>query len=191
MQRTIFDTPVLRHILPGLGRLMLRIAGWKIEGEFPDLPKYVLIGAPHTSNWDFPVGIAICFARRQKVYWMGKHTLFWGPLGPIARWLGGIPVDRRQSNSLVEQMVQVFGEHEQLVVAIPPEGTRKKVEKWKTGFYYIALGSQLPIVLGFIDFGRKVGGCGEVFYPTGDLEADMAKIRAFYAPIKGKNPENQ
>jgi 1-acyl-sn-glycerol-3-phosphate acyltransferase len=191
MQRTIFDTPILRHILPGFGRLMLRIFGWKIEGEFPDLPKYVLIGAPHTSNWDFPVGIAICFARQQKVYWMGKHTLFWGPLGPISRWLGGIPVDRRKSNSLVEQIVQVYREHEQLVVAIPPEGTRKKVEKWKTGFYYIALGSQLPIVLGFIDFGRKVGGCGEVFYPTGDIEADMAKIRAFYAPIKGKNPENQ
>ncbi|QLG87363.1 lysophospholipid acyltransferase family protein [Chitinibacter bivalviorum] len=191
MQRTIFDTPILRHILPAFGRLILRIFGWKIEGEFPNLPKYVLIGAPHTSNWDFPIGMAICFAREQKVYWMGKHTLFAGPLGPLSRWLGGIPVDRRKSNSLVEQMVQVFGEHEQLVVAIPPEGTRKKVEKWKTGFYYIALGSQLPIVLGYIDFGRKMGGCGEVFYPTGDIEADMAKIRAFYTPIVGKRPENQ
>jgi 1-acyl-sn-glycerol-3-phosphate acyltransferase len=191
MHRTIFDTPGLRTILPAIGQLILRLYGWKVDGEFPDLPKYVLIGAPHTSNWDFPVGIAICFSRRQKVYWMGKHTLFRGPLGPIARWLGGIAVDRRQANSLVDQMVQIFAEQDQLVVAIPPEGTRKKVEKWKTGFYYIALGSQIPIVLGYLDFGRKKGGCGGVFYPTGDIEADMAKIRAFYAPIIGKNPENQ
>lgn len=191
MQRTIFDTPILRPILPRLGRLILRIFGWKIEGEFPDLPKYVLIGAPHTSNWDFPVGIAVCFAREQKVYWMGKHTLFWGPLGPLARWLGGIPVDRRQSNSLVEQMVQVFNQQEKLVVAIPPEGTRKKVEKWKTGFYYIALGAQVPIVFGYIDFARKVAGCGGTFYPTGNADQDIAKIREFYAPIVGKNPQNQ
>ncbi|WP_410497918.1 lysophospholipid acyltransferase family protein [Chitinibacter sp. S2-10] len=191
MQHTIFDTPILRNISPFLARLALRLSGWKIEGDFPLLDKYVLIGAPHTSNWDFPVALAICCACKQKFYWMGKHTLFRGPLGPIARWLGGIAVDRRQANSLVEQMVQIYQQHEQLVVAISPEGTRKKVEKWKTGFYYIALGSQLPIVLGYLDFERKVGGCGGIFYPTGDIESDMAQIRQFYAPIKGKKPENQ
>ncbi|WP_273430393.1 lysophospholipid acyltransferase family protein [Chitinibacter tainanensis] len=188
---TIFDTPILRDILPPISRWALKRLGWTIEGEFPALDKYVLIGAPHTSNWDFPVALAVCFAKRQKIYWMGKHTLFSGPLGPLSRWLGGIAVDRRQANSLVDQIVNVYAQSEQLVVGIPPEGTRKKVEKWKTGFYYIALGAKLPIALGYIDFKRKAAGCSELFYPTGDIEADMAKIRAYYAPVVGKHPENQ
>jgi 1-acyl-sn-glycerol-3-phosphate acyltransferase len=191
MQRTIFDTPIIRHVMPGLSKMLFKLIGWKVAGDFPKLDKYVLIAAPHTSNWDFPIGLAICFIGRQKVYWMGKHTLFTGPLGPIARWLGGIAVDRRKSNSLVEQMAEVYQHSERLIVAIPPEGTRAKVEHWKTGFYYIALQAKVPIVFGFIDFKTKSGGCGPVFYPSGDLAQDMQLIRSYYAGIQGKNPENQ
>jgi 1-acyl-sn-glycerol-3-phosphate acyltransferase len=191
MQRTIFDTPIIRDVMPGVSKMLFKLIGWKMVGDFPAIDKYVLIAAPHTSNWDFPIGLAICFIGGKKVYWMGKHTLFRGPLGPLARWLGGIPVDRRKSNSLVEQMADVYQQSDKLIVAIPPEGTRKKVEKWKTGFYYIALQAQVPIVLGYLDFKTKSGGCGQVFYPTGDIELDMQEILRFYQGIQGKNPENQ
>lgn len=191
MQRTIFDTPIIRHVMPSLSKMLFKLIGWKVVGDFPQIDKYVLIAAPHTSNWDFPIGLAICFIGRKKVYWMGKHSLFVGPLGPLARWLGGIPVDRRKSNSLVEQMAEVYQQSEQLIVAIPPEGTRKKVEHWKTGFYYIALQAQVPIVFGYIDFKTKTGGCGPVFYPSGDIAQDMLVIRNYYQGMQGKNPENQ
>ncbi|MCB5196668.1 lysophospholipid acyltransferase family protein [Deefgea salmonis] len=191
MQRTIFDTPIIRDVMPRLSKWLLNSLGWRLKGDFPALDKYVLIAAPHTSNWDFPIGLALCFIARQKVYWMGKHTLFVGPLGLLARWLGGISVDRRKSNSLVEQIADVYQRSERLIIAIPPEGTRQKVHRWKTGFYYIALKANIPIVLGYIDFKEKTGGCGMVFYPTGDIEADMLVIQHFYQGISGKNPQYQ
>lgn len=188
MHYTIFDTPIVRHLFAWISRGLLALFGWRLEGQFPNLPKYVMIAAPHTSNWDFPVTLGICFAAHAKVYWMGKHTLFWGPFGPVMRWLGGIPVDRTQKNSLVEQLVQVYARSERLVVIIPPEGTRAAVSQWKTGFYHIAMGAKVPIILGFLDFKRKVGGFGPVFHPTGQIEADFASMRAFYADKTGKNP---
>lgn len=191
MHYTIFDTPIIRTLFAWLSIICLRLSGWRLEGKFYDLPKYVMIAAPHTSNWDFPVTLGICFAARAKIYWMGKSTLFKGPLGPIMRWLGGVPVDRSKSNNLVQQMVDVFNRSEQLVLTIPPEGTRSKVRQWKTGFYHIAVGAQVPIVLAFLDFRRKVGGFGPVFYPTGNVEQDMADIQAFYKDIVGKNPGAQ
>jgi 1-acyl-sn-glycerol-3-phosphate acyltransferase len=189
MHYTIFDTPLLRSLMRTLSILLLRLRGWRIEGNFPDLPKYVLIAAPHTSNWDFPLTLGVCFALRAKLYWMGKHTLFWGPLGPVMRWLGGIPVMRSRNNSLVQQMVTVYQQSEQLVVAIPPEGTRQRVKEWKTGFYHIACGAQVPIVLAYMDYARKVCGFGPVFYPTGDIAADMPRIQAFYCDKVGKHPD--
>ncbi|MEW9897552.1 lysophospholipid acyltransferase family protein [Chitinivorax sp. PXF-14] len=189
MHHTIFDTPIIRDLFAWISIVMLKLSGWRLEGKFPDLPKYVMIAAPHTSNWDFPVTLGICFAARAKIYWMGKDSLFKGPLGPIMRWLGGIPVDRSKSNDLVGQMVEVFNRSERLVVTIPPEGTRQKVRYWKTGFYHIAKGANVPIVLAFLDFRRKVGGFGPVFRPTGNVEADMAEIQAFYKNISGKNPD--
>lgn len=189
MHHTIFDTPIIRDLFAWISIVMLKLSGWRLEGKFPDLPKYVMIAAPHTSNWDFPVTLGICFAARAKIYWMGKDSLFKGPLGPIMRWLGGIPVDRSKSNDLVGQMVEVFNRSERLVVTIPPEGTRQKVRYWKTGFYHIAKGANVPIVLAFLDFRRKVGGFGPVFRPTGNVETDMAEIQAFYKNISGKNPD--
>ena len=191
MHYTIFDTPIIRPILAWLSIAILRLRGWKIEGEFPKIPKFVMIAVPHTSNWDFPITLGVCFALRAKIYWMGKASLFAGPLGPIMRWLGGIAVDRSKSNNLVQQMVDVFNDSEQLCVTIPPEGTRSKVKQWKTGFYHIAQGAQVPIMLAYMDYQRKVAGFGPLFYPTGDVEKDIAEIQAFYKDVKGKNTHYQ
>ncbi|AXE32505.1 glycerol acyltransferase [Chromobacterium phragmitis] len=188
MHFTIFDTPIVRDLFRWLSIVMLKLCGWKLKGEFPALDKYVMIGAPHTSNWDFPITLGLCFAARAKIYWMGKHTLFKGPMGPVMRWLGGVPVVRHQNNSLVQQMVDVFQRSDRLVLAIPPEGTRKAVTEWKTGFYHIACGAGVPIALAYLDYGRREGGFGPMFEPSGDIEADLPKIRAFYADKQGRYP---
>lgn len=188
MHFTIFDTPIVRDLFRWLSIVMLKLCGWKLKGEFPALDKYVMIGAPHTSNWDFPITLGLCFAARAKIYWMGKHTLFKGPMGPVMRWLGGVPVMRHQNNSLVQQMVDVFQRSDRLVLAIPPEGTRKAVKEWKTGFYHIACGAGVPIALAYLDYGRKEGGFGPLFQPSGDIAADMPRIQAFYADKQGRHP---
>ncbi|HOO37382.1 MAG TPA: lysophospholipid acyltransferase family protein [Deltaproteobacteria bacterium] len=189
MQYTVFDTPFVRTFLRWISLAYLRIFGWSCEGSLPDFPKYVVIAAPHTSNWDFPITMFMAFALRTKVYWMGKASLFKRPFGPVMRWLGGIPVDRSKSNNVVEQTIAVFNEHENLVIVVPPEGTRNKVSYWKTGFYHIAHGANVPIVLGYIDFQRKAGGIGPVVIPSGDIETDMYTICSFYAGVIGKYPE--
>jgi len=188
MHHTIFDTPVVNVLMYWLSRSVLRLTGWRLIGEAPTAPKYVLIGAPHTSNWDFPVTLMICFALRLKVYWMGKSSLFPPLLGAIMRWLGGIPVDRSRAGNLVQGTVDAFNKAERLTVIVPPEGTRSKVTHWKTGFYYIAQGADVPIALGYLDFRKKEGGIGRMFQPSGDIAADMVEIQGFYAGITGKNP---
>ena len=190
MHRTIFDTPVVNTFLRAFSRITLRLTGWTVEGQLPDkATKSVLIAAPHTSNWDLPYTLMLAFVLRLRVYWMGKHSLFKGPLGPVMRWLGGIPVNREQANNLVassaEAMRLATGP---MQLIVPPEGTRSKTKRWKTGFYFIVQQAGVTIVLAFVDYGRKVGGLGPVFEPTGDQELDMAAIKAFYAPIRGKNP---
>jgi 1-acyl-sn-glycerol-3-phosphate acyltransferase len=189
MRYTIFDTPAITTLMQRLSLFLLNIMGWRIEGGVPNLPKFVIIGAPHTSNWDFPIMMLFAFALKVKIFWMGKHTLFRKPFGVFFKWLGGIPIDRTRSNRVVAQLVQVFHENEKLIVVIPPEGTRKKVRYWKTGFYYIAKGANIPIVMGYADFRRKAGGFGPMITTTGDIEADMVKIKAFYANITGKYPD--
>lgn len=186
---TIFNTPILNSILHYACRLYLKLAGWRLEGTPPHVDRYVVIAAPHTSNWDLPMTLAVVFAYRLKVCFLAKHTLFRWPFGIFLRWLGGVPVDRTKANSLVEQAVAFFKSTERLIMIVPPEGTRQKVRSWKSGFYYIAHGAQVPIALGFIDFKRKAAGIGDLFEPTGDFDADLPKIRAFYAGITGKNPD--
>ncbi|GGC74998.1 lysophospholipid acyltransferase family protein [Undibacterium terreum] len=188
MHHTIFDTPVINSLMFLFSTGMLRLLGWKIDGRAPAESKYVMIAAPHTSNWDFPYTLMAAFAMRLNLYWMGKDTLFPPVLGSVMRWLGGIAVNRRQSGNMVQGTVDAFHNAQQLAVVVPPEGTRGKVTHWKTGFYYIAVGANVPIALGYLDFKRKVGGIGKMFYPTGNLEADMAEIQKFYAGISGKNP---
>ena len=188
MHHTIFDTPVVNVLIYWISRGLLRLAGWRLVGAAPTAPKYVLIAAPHTSNWDFPVTLMICFALRLRVYWMGKASLFPPLIGAVMRWLGGIPVDRSRAGNLVQGTVDAFNKTERLTVIVPPEGTRSKVTHWKTGFYYIAQGAGVPIALGYLDFRKKEGGIGRLFQPTGDIAADMVEIQAFYAGITGKNP---
>ena len=191
MHRTIFTTPGINTLFRGLSLAFLKLAGWRIEGALPsEAHKSVLIAAPHTSNWDLPYTLMVAFALRLTPYWMGKHSLFKAPFGGLMRWLGGIPVDRSQANNLVEASAQAIREaHGPLQLIVPPEGTRSKTRYWKTGFYYIAQSAQVPIVLAFMDYGRKRSGLGPVFVPTGDAAADLAAIQAFYKPFKGKNAD--
>jgi len=176
----------LNKFIAWIGLIFLKMLGWRIEGEVPDIKKFVIIAAPHTTNWDFPITLAITFVLKIKVYWMGKAAMFRWPFGAACRWLGGIPIDRSQSQKVVEQSVHAFKEMDNLIMVIPPEGSRKKVSYWKTGFYHIANEANVPIVLGFLDYRRKVGGIGPTFYPTGRIEEDMQEIKAFYATITGK-----
>jgi 1-acyl-sn-glycerol-3-phosphate acyltransferase len=184
---TIFDTPILRSLLHYGSLIYLKITGWRLEGQLPAVPRYVMIAAPHTSNWDLPMTLALVFAYRIRVYFLAKHTLFWLPAGIFLSWLGGVPVDRSKVNNFVEQAVELFKANNQLIMIIPPEGTRKKVRYWKSGFYHIAHGAKVPIALGFIDFKRKSAGIQGIFKPTGDFDADLPKIMAYYAGITGKN----
>ncbi len=189
MHHTIFDTPVVNTLLRGFSLAFLRLTGWKVEGSLPaHARKCVLIAAPHTSNWDLPYTLMVAFALRLNVYWMGKQSLFKPPYAGLMRWLGGIAVNREQASNLVDASAQaLLAAQGPVQLVVPPEGTRSKTRYWKTGFYYIARQAQVPIVLAYMDYGRKLSGLGPVFQPTGDIDADMAAIKAFYAPIQGKN----
>ncbi len=189
MHRTIFDTPIINTLLRGFSITFLKLTGWKVQGSLPpDGSKSVLIAAPHTSNWDLPYTLMVAFSLRLHVYWMGKEQLFSPPFRGVMMWLGGIPVDRAKSTNLVAASVEAIKCADgPMQLIVPPEGTRSKTRYWKTGFYYIAVGAQVPIVMAYMDYDKKISGLGPVFQPTGDLEADMDAIKAFYAPFKGKN----
>ncbi len=185
---TIFETPLITPLLRGLFRLALRLAGWQIVGQLPDLPKYIVVGAPHTSNWDFVMFLALAFVLKGNMRYMGKAELFRSPLGGFFRWCGGVPVDRSKPQGLVEQMVQAIREAEHFRLVITPEGTRKKVDEWKRGFYYIAKQAGIPIVAGYVDSRTKTCGIGPIFTLTDDIEADLAAIQAFFKDKVGINP---
>lgn len=186
MQRTVFDTPGIRDALRIVSRLVLRMTGWRVLGPLPDLRKYVVIAAYHTSNWDFVIGICAAFLLKIKAYWIGKDSLFRPPFDRFFSWLGGIPIDRGRNQNTVDRIVQVFGEHRDMIIALAPEGTRKRTRSWKSGFYHIAVGANVPIVMAFIDYPSKSCGIGEVLHPTGDLETDMKRISAFYSRFAGR-----
>ena len=189
MHRTIFDTPVVNSLLRWGSMGFLRLTGWQVVGELPPLAaKSVLIAAPHTSNWDLPYTLMVAFTLRLNVYWIGKSSLFKPPFRGVMMLLGGIPVDRAQSNNLVAAssaaIAKAIGP---LQLIVPPEGTRSGTRFWKTGFYYIAAGASVPIVLAYLDYKKKIGGLGPIFQTTGDIDADMSAIKAFYAGVSGKN----
>ena len=191
MHHTIFDTPIVNTLLRWLSILFFRLTGWTVVGTLPPTAaKSVLIAAPHTSNWDLPYTLMVCFALRLNVYWMGKSSIFKPPFRGLMMWLGGIPVDRAQSNNLVaESSAAIKNATGPLQLIVPPEGTRSGTRYWKTGFYYIAQGAGVPIMLAYLDYDKKVGGLGPVFQTTGHVDADMASIKAFYAGVKGKNAD--
>ncbi|PCJ43882.1 MAG: glycerol acyltransferase [Moraxellaceae bacterium] len=189
MPYTVFDTPVVVQFFRLLSLIMLRLTGWTVSGKAPESKKSVMLAVPHTSNWDFLYMVMVSFVLRQKIYWMGKDTLFKGMLGPVLKWFGGVPVNRRSRNNLVDQMVDVINDSESIILVIPPEGTRGHVDFWKTGFYHIALGAKVPIACAFLDWGRRSGGVGLELMPSGDVEKDFDEIRAFYNGMTGKRPE--
>lgn len=191
MQTTIFTTPIVNTLLRQFSVFFLRANGWKIEGGLPEgASKCVFIAAPHTSNWDLPYTLMVAFALRLNIYWMGKQSIFTFPFGGLMRWLGGIAVNRSASNNLVSASAQALVNAEgPVILVIPPEGTRSKNRYWKTGFYYIALEAQVPILMAYMDYHSKISGIGPMLHPTGDIEKDMEIVKAFYAPFKGKNAE--
>ena len=191
MHRTIFDTPIVNTVLRVLSVGFLKLTGWKVLGSLPpNCGKSVFIAAPHTSNWDLPYTLMVAFSLRLHIYWMGKEQIFKPPFRGIMMWLGGIPVNRDKSNNLVAASIEAIQQADgPLQLVVPPEGTRSNTRYWKTGFYYIAVGAQVPIVMAYMDYDKKISGLGPVFQPSGDVDADMVRIKAFYAPFKGKNAD--
>ena len=172
-------------------RAILRGLGWRVQANLPDAKKYVLIAAPHTSNWDFLYMLLFAGALNIHPHWAAKDSMFRWPVTGLWKQLGGIPVNRRSRNNFVNQMVTAFQQSEEMILIIAPEGTRAKAGYWKSGFYYIALGAGVPIVMGFLDFGRKVGGLGPAIMPTGDIRTDFVAIREFYADKTGMYAHEQ
>ena len=167
-------------------RAAVHLSGWRLEGELPDLPKLVLIVAPHSSWWDGIWGLLFKVALGTDITFMAKRELFRWPLGGLLRRLGGVSIERRVAHDVVDQMVARFQSRERLWLGIEPEGTRKAVTKWKSGFWHIARAAGVPVLPGYFDYPRKVIGLGPVFHPTADKDADLAALRAFYAPFRGK-----
>ena len=178
---------LLRHI----SRWILRLLGWKLIEELPKENKYVIIGYPHTSNWDFPLGLLAMWSIDKKFRWAAKHTLFVGPVNYLFKRMGGIPVNRTVHTGFIQHMVNMFNSHQHMIFCIMPEGTRSKTEYWKTGFYHIAVQAKVPIALGFLDYEKKELGVNGVLYPSGDIAEDFEQIKKFYQSKTGKKPQNQ
>lgn len=171
-----------------LARVFLRLSGWKPDGVRPDAPQFVLIAAPHTSNWDFPYLLVFAAYYELKISWIGKGTLFRWPFAGLMRALGGVPVRRDKRENLVAAMARLFDKHANLGLVVPAEGSRGLVDYWKSGFYHIATTANVPIVLSYLDYSKKTGGFGPSFVPSGNVGKDMDFIRAFYKGRLGKYP---
>ena len=165
------------------------ILGWKIRGNKPNHKKYVIIVAPHTSNWDFVIGLWARSSLRLKSWFIGKKELFVFPFGYLFSWLGGYPVDRSKGSDLVSKIVEIFNSREEFNIALSPEGTRKYNPNWKTGFWRIATLANIPIYMAAIDFSTKTVVLSEPFYPTQNMEEDLEKIKSYFRQFKGRFPE--
>ena len=172
------------------GFIYYKLLGWKTKVSVPDYDKYIICAAPHTTNWDLFIGKRFMGAIGRETGFMMKKDWFFWPLGPIFRWMGGIPVDRSRKTSLVDQMIKIAKSSQKFHLAITPEGTRKANPNWKKGFYYIAQGAGLPIILVAIDYEKKCITAEKVIHPSGDLDKDMREIKLYYKNFKGKYPEN-
>lgn len=174
-----------------LAKTILKLIGWRVSITVPEEKKFILIGAPHTSNWDFPLGLLAFWTTGLKFYWVGKEQLFIGPLHYLFTALGGIPVDRSHSHGFTKQVAAKFDHHDAMVLTIAPEGTRSRAPYWKSGFYYIALAAEVPIYLGYIDYRTQTMGFEKHLLPSGDLSSDMKIIADFYQDFRGKHPNKQ
>jgi 1-acyl-sn-glycerol-3-phosphate acyltransferase len=187
LKTTIFNTPIISGILRLLSNSILRLSGWRVEGQLPDLPKYVMIGAPHTSNWDFILFLGAIFYLKANVHYMGKAELFRNPLGWFFYWCGGIPVDRKKSSGLVEQMVNASKKSDKFILIIAPEGTRHEVTEWKMGFYHIAKNAELPVVMAIVNGKKKTLSVGQVYHLTDDMDTDIKAIKSYFNGAIGIN----
>lgn len=176
-------------MLQAVAKLILRLGGWSPEYDLALPLRAVFIAAPHTSNWDAFWALTYKVAIRLDVHWFAKNSLFWFPLGALLRSLGGVPLDRKRAGSAVDQAVSMFRDNEQYHFGLAPEGTRSRADHWKTGFYRIALAADVPVLLGFIDYGRKRIGIGPMLKLSGDPEKDLGFCREFYAGIEGRWPD--
>lgn len=175
-----------------VGRWVLRLKGWRLEGQLPNTKKVVLIVAPHTSNWDFVIGMAAKMALRLEANWLGKDSIFVGPANKIFRAWGGIPVERSEAHDMVSQVAEQFNQREVMWLGMSPEGTRGHVEKWKSGFWHIARTAEVPIQTVYLDFSRRVLGIGEIFNADENTAEGIAKIRAYFKSVgSGKCPEGE
>jgi len=188
-RHTIFSTPGLTWLLSFPARFFLWLSGWRIRGEVPELDRYIMIAAPHTSNWDFALMLGAVFTLRLDLRWMGKNSLFPGPVGWLMKWLGGIPINRSEASNVVGDMVAVFNQSKSLILLSTPEGTRSQVSKWRTGFYHIATGASVPILPIYIHSPEKIIGFESLYTPSGDMERDMNDIKQIYEGKKGVRPE--
>ena len=172
-----------------IGRFLLWLIGWRVSGEIPNVAKLVVIGAPHTSNWDGLLMALLWLALGIDFKWMGKHTLFRPPFGGLLKWLGGIPINRTANHGVVAATIAEFQQRDQLVLVLAPEGTRQQVSRWKTGFYHIAAGAAVPILPGVVYNDQRLVEFMPVIYPTGNLESDMSRILAAYRRTTKALPE--
>ena len=185
------DYPPPSAFLRGLASLILKLLGWRIENGLPNLPKYLVIAAPHTSNMDAIVFLCAALACGVRPLFTVKHTAFKPPFAGILRWLGAYPIDRTRSTNVVDQVVEMYDKSTHAVFAITPEGTRKMTQYWKSGFYHMASKAKVPIVLAYVDYKRKVVGARvEPLYPSGDIQKDVEVFKEFYANITPAKPEN-
>ena len=191
MTATTSRPPETNFLISKLARFIFWVAGWQVTGEIPNFPKLLLIGAPHTSNWDGFIFYLFSLSVRAHIQFLGKHTLFKPPFGGLMLWAGGVPINRSTTVNAVDQVVEAFNAHERMALIIAPEGTRSLTEHWKTGFYYIALKAHVPIVMAYVDYSRKRCGVGPHFMPTGDIDTDFKLIQDFYADKVGRHPEKQ
>jgi 1-acyl-sn-glycerol-3-phosphate acyltransferase len=186
--RPISNPSWIVRVFRPLAHLWLWATGWRLEGEMPDLPKFIIVAAPHTSNWDLPNVLAAGLHFGLRIHWMGKQSIFKAPFGGLMRWLGGISIDRSKSNNVVQQMIEEFERRETLYLVVSPAGTRTQSLEWKSGFYHIAHGAKVPLVFGFMDYKNKAVGIKGMMHTSGDYGADLARIQAVYKDIQGKNP---
>jgi 1-acyl-sn-glycerol-3-phosphate acyltransferase len=189
--RTVYDLAWVVAILRTVSGAVLRLRGWRVEGQLPDAPRFVAIAAPHTSSWDVPLMLAASLQVGIRLHWLGLSSYFRWPIAGLLRWLGGVPIERGPAASRVQSTARLMAAYDRIGVALSPEGSRGLVPHWRTGFYHLATAADVPLVLTSLDYGRKRATIGPTFTPTGDIAADVATIGVFYDGVEGRFPDQQ
>lgn len=174
-----------------ISRFILKLIGWQLEEQLPQANRYVLIGYPHTSNWDFILGMLAKWAMGMPLNWVAKHSMFWGPFKYLFVAMGGVPLNRGKSSGFIQKNIELFEQRQSFVLGIMPEGTRSKTQRLRTGFYHIAHGANVPIALAYLDYKNKKLGVGKMIQTSGDINVDFEVIKEFYKDKTGFNPKNQ